>query len=173
VIAHKFLRRDGTAVFSGFGWPLPTNGRFGKWVVAPLDPCRSGVHACRSSDLPYWIGPILYEVELAGEIVEQRSKIVAARGRILRRVVRWDDAAAAEYTRMCADRVRELALSAERPIQDWMETALALVPEGPAVLGFCAARIAEEVDGMDGYHREREAQSRWLVERLELGASET
>jgi hypothetical protein len=173
VIAHKFLRRDGTAVFSGFGWPLPTNGRFGPWVVAPVDPCRSGVHACRSSDLPYWIGPILYEVELAGEIVEQRSKIVAARARILRRVVRWDDAAAAEYTRMCADRARELALSAERPIPDWVETALALVPEGPAVLGFCAARIAEEVNGMEGYHREREAQSRWLVERLQLGASET
>jgi hypothetical protein len=172
VIAHKFLRRDGTAVFSGFGWPLPTNGRFGPWVVAPVDPCRSGVHACRSSDLPYWIGPILYEVELAGEIVEQRSKVVAARGRILRRVVAWDDDAAEDYTRMCADRARELALSAKRPIPDWAEVTLALVPEGPAVLGFCAARIAEEVDGLDGYHREREAQSRWLVERLELGASE-
>jgi hypothetical protein len=173
VIAHKFLRGDGTAVFSGFAWPLPTNGRSGPWVAAPVDPCRSGVHACRPSDLPYWIGPILYEVELAGEIVEERSKIVAARGRILRRVVRWDGAAAAEYTRVCADRARELALGAERPILDWVETALALVPEGPAVLGFCAARIAAEVDGTDGYHREREAQSRWLVDRLELGASET
>jgi hypothetical protein len=170
LIAYKFLRRDGTAVFSAFGWPLPTHGRSGRWVDAPVDPCRSGVHACRPSDLPYWIGPILYEVELAGEIVEQRSKVVAARGRILARVARWGEAAAADYTRMCADRARELALGADRPIPDWAD-ALAAFPEGPAVLGFCAARIAAEVDGRDGYQRERAAQSRWLVERLGLGAT--
>ena len=168
MIAYKFLRRDGTAVFSGFTWPIPTNGRAGRWVEAPVDPCRSGLHACRPGDLPYWAGDMLYEVELDGKIVEQRSKVVAARGRILRRVDDWE-AAAEEYTRLCADRAHELALAAERPIPDWAEAARAALPKGPALLGFCAARIAEEIDGLDGYRREREAQSRWLVERLGLG----
>ena len=168
MIAYKFLRRDGTAVFSGFTWPIPTNRRAGRWVEAPVDPCRSGLHACRPGDLPYWAGDMLYEVELDGKIVEQRSKVVAARGRILRRVDDWE-AAAEEYTRLCADRAHELALAAERPIPDWAEAARAALPKGPALLGFCAARIAEEIDGLDGYRREREAQSRWLVERLGLG----
>ena len=119
MIAYKFLHRDGTAVFSGFTWPIPTNGRAGRWVEAPVDPCRSGVHACRPGDLPYWAGEVLYEIELEGEIVEQRSKVVAARGRILRRVDAWDEAAAEEYTRRCADRAHELALAADRSIPDW------------------------------------------------------
>jgi hypothetical protein len=170
MIAYKFLRLDGTAVFSGFPWPLPTNGRAAAWVEAPIDPCRSGVHACRTSDLPYWAGPVLYEIELDGDIVEQRSKVVAARGRILRQIDEWDERVAEEYTRMCANRARELALGAERPMPDWADAALAAVPEGPALLGFCAARIAEEIDGVDGYRRERETQSRWLVRRLGLGA---
>ena len=169
MIAYKFLRRDGTAVFSGFTWPLPRSGQAGDWVEAAVDPCRGGIHACRPGDLPYWAGEVLYEVELDGKIVEQRSKVVAARGRILRRVDVWDEVAAEEYTRMCADRAHELALAAERPIPDWAEVARAAVPEGPALLGFCAARIAEEIDGLAGYRREREAQSRWLVERLGLG----
>jgi hypothetical protein len=171
VIAYKFLREDGTAVFSGFAWPLPTNGRTGRWVEASVDPCRTGIHACRPSDLPYWVGPVLYQVELDGEITEQRSKVVAPRGRIVRRIDQWDRAAADEYTRMCADRARQLALGAERPIPDWAEVARAAVSEGPALLGFCAARIAEETDGVEGFHREREAQSRWLVERLGLEAA--
>ena len=125
MIAYKFLRRDGTAVFSGSTWPVATNDQAGEWVKASVDPCRSGVHACRPRDLPYWVGALLYEVELDGEIVEQRSKVVAARGRILRRIDAWDEAAAEEYTRMCADRAHELALAADRPIPDWAEAARA------------------------------------------------
>ena len=168
LIAYKFLHADGTTIFSDFRWPLPRGGRPGEWIEAPVDPCRSGVHACRWIDLPYWVGPALYEVELSGEIVEQRSKVVASRGRILRRIGGWDDATRDEYTPMCADRAHELARRAKRPLQDWAEDAQAAVPEGPALLGFIAARIAEEVDGLEGYHRERQAQARWLVDRLGL-----
>jgi len=72
VTAYKFLAADGTGVFSGFPWPLPGAGP-GSWVEAPASPCRSGVHACRTSDLPYWLAPALYEVELAGDVVEQET----------------------------------------------------------------------------------------------------
>ena len=96
------------------------------------------------------------------------TPVVASRGRILRRIGGWDDATRDEYTHMCADRAHELARRAKRPLQDWAEDAQAAVPEGPALLGFIAARIAEEVDGLEGYHRERQAQARWLVDRLGL-----
>ena len=168
MIAYKFLRPDGTSIFSSFQWPLPGGGRPGAWVEAPVDPCLSGIHACRPGDLPKWVGPVLYEVELRGRIVEQRSKVAASRGRILRRIGGWDDATRDEYTRMCADRAHELARRAKRALQDWAEDAEAAMPEGPALLGFIAARIAEEVDGLEGYHRERQAQARWLVDRLGL-----
>jgi hypothetical protein len=45
------------------------------------------------------------------------------------------------------------------------------VREGPALLGFVAARIAEEISGRDAYHAERARQTAWLVERLGLGGA--
>jgi hypothetical protein len=166
MIAYKFLRPDGTGVFTGFGWPLPDGGP-GGWVEAALDPCRSGIHACRPADLPFWAGRHLYEVELDGEIVAGDMKVVAARGRLLRRIEAWDEHRDA-YTRMCADRAHELALGASPALEEWDAVVEPSFPEGPALLGFVAARIAEERSGTEGYHAERARQADWLVERLEL-----
>lgn len=168
MIAYKFLRADGTTVFSGFRWPMPQGGRPGAWLEAAPVPCRSGIHACRPVDLPLWAGPVLYEVELGGDVVEDRSKVVAARGRIVRRIDEWDDAAREAYTRMCADRARDLVQASGRPLQEWADIAAASVTEGPALLGFVAARVAEEIEGASGYHRERAAQARWFADLLHL-----
>ena len=165
MIAYKFLRSDGTSVFTGFTWPLP-NGEPGAWVEAEVDPCRSGVHACRPADLPFWGGRDLYEIELDGQIAEHRMKVVAERGRLTRRVAAWADGVRDEYTRMCADRAHELALGAS--LEEWDAVIEPSIPEGPALLGFVAARIAEEIDGPEAYHRERARQTQWLVERLGL-----
>jgi hypothetical protein len=165
--AYKFLRPDGTGIFSDFRWPLP-NGGPGPWVDARVDPCKSGIHACRPSDLPLWVGRVLYEVELAGDIVEQRTKLVASRGRLLRRVEAWDDELRDTYTRMCADRAHELALGVSPPLADWDAVVEPSIPEGPALLGFVAARIAEEISGTEAYHAERKRQTDWLVEQLGL-----
>jgi hypothetical protein len=162
VIAYKFLRADRTAVFTGFRWPL------GEWVEAPVEPCRSGIHACRTADLPYWIGRALFEVELDGEIVEEHTKVIASRARLTRRVDAFDDALRDAYTRMAADRAHELARGAG--LSGWDAVVEPSVPEGPALLGFVAARIAEEIDGPDAYGAERARQSAWLVARLALGA---
>ena len=35
MIAYKFLRGDGSSVFTGFRWPLP-GGAPGAWVDAPV-----------------------------------------------------------------------------------------------------------------------------------------
>jgi hypothetical protein len=165
VIAYKFLRPDGTSVFTRFTWPLP-NGGPGAWVDAGVDPCRSGIHACRRGDLPLWLGRALYEIELDGEIQEEATKIVAPRGRLLRRVDAWDEPTRDEYTRMCADRAHELARS--EGLSEWDAVVEPSVPEGPALLGFVAARIAEQISGPDAYHAERRCQAEWLAERLGL-----
>jgi hypothetical protein len=165
--AYKFLRSDGTSVFTGFRWPLP-NGGPGDWVDARVDPCKSGIHACRLSDLPLWVGRTLYEIELDGEVVEGRMKLVASRGRLLRRIEAWNDQTRDAYTRMCADRAHELAHSVSPPLDEWDAVVEPSVPEGPALLGFVAARIAEEISGTDAYHAERRRQAEWLAVKLGL-----
>jgi hypothetical protein len=161
VIAHKFLRAGGTSVFTGFRWPLPDGGP-GAWVEAPIEPCRSGIHACRPADLPIWAGEELYEIELAGELVHERTKVVASRARLLRPVDAWRDGLRDAYTRMCADRAH--ALAGDLPA--WDATVEPLARYGPALLGYMAARIAEERGGPQAYAAERAYQAAWLTERL-------
>jgi hypothetical protein len=169
VIAYKFLRPDGTSAFTGFRWELPA-AQAGAWVDARVDPCRAGVHACRLDDLPLWIGRTLYEIELAGEIVKAGSKLVASRGRLVRRVEAWDDKLRDAYTQMCGDRAHHLALSVAPALEAWDAVVDPSLSEGPAVLGFIAARIAEEIAGPTAYHAERARQARWLAQRLGLTA---
>jgi hypothetical protein len=165
VIAYKFLRPDGTSVFTRYTWPLPDDGP-GPWVDAEVDPCRSGIHACRRADLPLWLGRSLYEIELEGEVREEATKVVAPRARLLRRIDAWDELTRDEYTRMCADRAHELARAAD--LAGWDAVVEPSVPEGPALLGFVAARIAEKISGADAYHAERRHQADWLADRLGL-----
>ena len=167
MIAYKFLTRDGTSVFTGFRWPLPDTGP-AEWVEAEVEPCRSGVHACAPEHLPLWAGTVLYEVELDGEVVEDRTKLIAPRARLVRRIDAWEEAVRDGYRRACADRAHELAQSASRPLEQWGAAIEPSVPEGPALLGFMAARIAEELDGPAAYHAERARQTEWLVRELRL-----
>ena len=169
MIAYKFLRADGKGVFTGFRWPLPDEGP-GAWVEAVTDPCRSGIHACRTCDLPLWLGRTLYAIELDGDILEQPSKLVASRGRLVRRIDAWDGELRNAYTRMCADRAHELARAAD--LADWEAVIEPSVPEGPALLGFVAARIAEAISGPEAYGAERSRQADWLAGRLGVGASD-
>ena len=168
MIAYKFLRRDGTGPFTRHPWPLPDGGGPGAWVEAPVVPCRSGIHACRPADLPLWLGRELYEVELDGEIVEERAKVVAPRARLLRRIDAWDDATRDAFTRDCADRAQTLVREAGPELAAWEAVVEPSVAEGPALLGFIAARIAEERDGVDAYRAERARQVAWLTTRLGL-----
>jgi hypothetical protein len=167
VIAFKVLRADGRSPFADFAWPLPGDGP-GAWVQARVEPCRSGIHACRRDDLPLWLGRALYEVELAGDVVEQPAKLVASRARLLRRIDGWDDAMRDDYTRMCADRAHELALGAAPPLDAWDAVIEPSTAEGPALLGFVAARIAEQRGGRSAYREERRRQAAWLAERLSI-----
>jgi len=161
VTAYKFLAADGAGIFTRFQWPV------GQWVEAEIDPCRSGVHACRLSDLPYWLGPALYEIELDGEIVEQGLKVVAPRGRLTRRIDAWSDETREEYSQMCIARAAELVASSPLPLGSWAPPPAAS-GGGPALMGFIAARIAEQLGGLDAYMDERVRQADWLADRLAL-----
>lgn len=163
--AYKFLTRDGRGTFSRFAWPVPDGGP-GAWVEADVDPCRAGIHACRHADLPFWIAHSLWEIELDGPVTEEATKLVAPRGRLLRRVDAWDDGTREAYGRMCVERAAELAAADPERLGGWAPP-VELAPESARV-GFVAARIAEELGGATAYREERRRQVDWLVERLAL-----
>jgi hypothetical protein len=166
VRAYKFLGGDGRGVFSGMAWPQP-KGSPGDWVEAEVDLCRSGIHACRTADLSYWLAPLLYEIELDGEIVEAGMKVIAPRGRLVRHIDAWNDETREAYSQMCIARAAELAEEAPELVARWAPRPQASVA-GPALMGFIAARMAEAISGVDGYVAERSRQSAWLAERLDV-----
>ncbi|HEX2086070.1 MAG TPA: hypothetical protein VHF89_10340 [Solirubrobacteraceae bacterium] len=167
MLAYKFLRPGAVGPFSGHAWPQ------GAWVAAGggTSLCRRGVHACRVEDLPRWIERELWAVELRGDVVATRWKLVAPAGRLVRRIEAWDDDAAAAFAGACIDRVRALGLPG------YVEDAKAHCT-GPraeedralaaAVAGVIAAHAAGEAGGADGVARERAAQAAWFRERLGL-----
>jgi hypothetical protein len=124
----KFLGRGAIGPFSGVRWPLPGDGAAGAWIAAEgrLRTCENGIHACRPQDLPHWIGDELWIVELEGDVEVGEHKVVARRGRLVRRVEAWDEAAAARFAAVCAWRTRDLATKVLRERgRDGDATALA------------------------------------------------
>jgi hypothetical protein len=110
----KFLAGGAVGTFSGYRWPAPALAREpGEWVTAEsrLDPCRSGLHVCRSADLPFWVHEELYVVEIDGPVTEYESFVLASRARLVQRVD-WGRPAAGAFSRACTWRVRDLAAEA-------------------------------------------------------------
>ena len=109
MIAYKFLRSGRIGPFSGFAWPEP-----GVWVHASRDlvACKRGIHACRPSDLPWWLADELWEIELGGPVQPEEHKIVAAAGRLRSRIEAWTPDCAQAYADACAWRARERAVAA-------------------------------------------------------------
>jgi hypothetical protein len=165
VIAYKFLRAGAVGPFSGFAWPVPADGRQGAWVDAAGRPraCERGVHACARADLPVWLDEELWVVELGGSIVNARTKLVAERGRLVRRVAAWNPALAAAFAAVCAERARGFA-------PEYGDDAERLVVEGaPATTAYVAAHAAARAFGSPaGAVAERAWQADWLATALAL-----
>ncbi len=109
MIAYKFLRTGRVGPFSGFGWPEP-----GVWVQADNStaPCQTGIHACRTQDLPWWLADELWEVELADPLQVDEHKILAPAGRLRALIAGWTPACAKQYAEACAWRARDRAVQA-------------------------------------------------------------
>jgi hypothetical protein len=162
VIAYKLLRPNGTAPFSGTQWPPP-----GVWLdAAEIESCRTGIHACRPAHLPFWLGlGELWEVELDGDVVEDERKIVAERGRLIRRVDEWNGETSRAFALECAAEARRRAERAPE-LSGYADDAAA-TPVA-AVAAFIGARAAESQDGPAGYDAERRRQAEWLTRALRL-----
>jgi hypothetical protein len=163
VIAYKFLDAGAVGPFTGFRWPVD------EWVEADgVDLCSEGIHACRVRDLPVWLGRELWEIELDGNVVEQELKLVAPRGRLLRRIDEWNDDVAREFGLFCARRTRERV--GFLPVLSGYvgDVERFVAQQRIPIAGFAAARAAERRDGPVAYQEERSVQAAWLVERLRL-----
>jgi hypothetical protein len=115
MLAYKLTDPRGCGMFTGFRWPLPQGVGPGDWVRTPDDVrvCVAGVHACRTAHVPYWLGAELWEVELAGEVLESTHKLVAPAGRLTRRIEGWPEAQL-DFAEDCAARALELAVAVLR-----------------------------------------------------------
>jgi hypothetical protein len=167
--AYKFLRPGAVAPFTAVSWPQPRDGEPGAWIeTAAVEPCRRGVHACTREDLPYWLQDELWEIELDGDVQRVGHKLVAQRGRLVRRIAAWNDEAARAFSRDCAGRAASYA-KASPDVAGHAADATSFADGGrAAVTGFIASRAAELSGGVEAYDAERAAQVAWLTEHLAL-----
>jgi hypothetical protein len=163
VIAYKFLKPGGVGPFTGFRWPVD------RWVEAgSIETCRGGIHACRVQHLPIWMGAELWEIELAGDVVEKARKLVAGRGRLRRRIDEWNDELLERFGRFCIERTRRGVGFLPVTSGYVVDVERFVVQRRFAIAGFAAARATEHRDGPAGYDLERSLQAAWLAERLGL-----
>jgi hypothetical protein len=127
------------------------------------------VHACRARDLPYWLRAELWEIELAGEVVEGERKLVAERGRLVRRLERWNAEAATALAHDCAKRTR--ALATRHPANDRLrqiahDTEVVLSRGAFLIVPYFASVAAEQAGGAALRLEERVHQADWLAEHV-------
>ena len=163
LIAYKFLAPGSVGPFSGYRWQADA------WVeIDSAQPCRNGIHACRVEHLPMWLDTELWEIELGGEIIEGKRKLVAQRGRLVRPIEGWTSELATEFGRSCARRTRK-RVGFLPVVGGYVADVERFVAQGRIPLAaFAAARAAELSAGPAAYEVERRAQAHWLAEHLGL-----
>lgn len=177
--AFKFLAAGAKGRFSKHSWSRPQGSAPGAWLEAtgPLKACTQGIHACRDTDLPFWLDDELWCIELDGELVHGKTMVVAQRGRLIERVVRWEDALRSQLGQLCCERTTAVAAQARaeaRPdaalAQRFADDVVVLAGLGQlataAYISAVAARFTSDSSAEQAYAAERAAQSRWLAERL-------
>jgi hypothetical protein len=183
VIAYKFLASGAVGPISGVAWPQPAERRPGAWLEAdgPVTPCRSGIHACLTTQLAYWLHEELWRIELEGEPVPGLDCLIARRGRLLEKVHAWSEHNGAQRF---AAAVRDHAAQAVGALPEAQRVALLGyiedsswhvnhgILESPALAALCAsvgvAKIAPPEAQEDAYRRERAWQSEWIVKEMRL-----
>jgi hypothetical protein len=169
MLAYKFLRAGAVGPFSGFAWPEPDPSGPGPWVEArPFrGGCGGGIHGCDADHLVYWLNDALWIIELDGEIAAADKKLIAPRGRLVRRVAAWTPELARRFADAGVARARELAAAAggegAELARGYLADAITYAALDVGASLFCAAHAALTVDG---FARERTWQSRWLAAQL-------
>lgn len=165
MIAYKFLHEGAVSPFAGLRWPVD------EWVEASaVDPCRRGIHACRLRDLPFWLSAELWKIELDGDVVEHERKVVAPRGRLVRRLDAWNRELVESFGWDCHARTK-VRFGSIPDLSGFVVDIERFLSTGRVPLAaFAAARAAERTGGPRAYERERLRQAAWLADRLGLGA---
>ena len=107
---YKVLMSYGTSPYTGFRWPLPSDGKPGEWVEVQGDlfVCENGIHFCRGEkQLLEWLGPRIYrfEADPEADIIISTDKCVIRRGRLLSCLDAWNDVTARLFAADCAEHV--------------------------------------------------------------------
>lgn len=182
--AYKFLRANRNSPFANVRWPAPGEG----WLSAvPESRRRRGhpVHACRATDLAYWLDEALWVVELDGHVTAGDTGLTADRARLVAPVTEWPKVAA-EFT---ADSIARLDALAQRSGNAELRLYAREIHDEPVVTAADAAySLAHAVDvaGWDDESRaearkagirdrfalERHRQGRWLARAIDQSRSE-
>lgn len=75
------------------------------------------MHACRESDLAFWIFDELWRVELDGRVYERPTQIEGERGRLLDRVEGWDAQSRWDFGLACVFQARDVASASLRELR--------------------------------------------------------
>ena len=151
---YKVLASDGTPCHGGSGkWFMPKGKRPGKWMPAIKDiqPCARGYHFVNLEQLPTWLGPTLYEVEVRGQVTHLADKSVAEQARLIRKVEIWNDKTLRLFAADCAEHVlgiyERVCPKDDRPrkaIQAARDFANGLIDRNAAHAAHAAANAAAE-----------------------------
>lgn len=136
----------------------------------PLVPGLSGLHLARPQDLPFYLGPEIWEAEADGAVVAGEFEVVTRRARITRQIQTWDDPTARAFAMDCLSRmVDECDSWRDMPAQDLAamleRDAKGSSPSGQG-LAACAAMTAFRISYRLIRADKREAHRQWASERL-------
>ena len=133
----KFLTAGGISPFAAFSWTQTA----GRWVeTESAEGCRTGIHACRAEDLPYWLTDELWAIELETPIAAGH-KVVAKRARLGEQVRSWTPDVAHELALACIARIAAHA-SAELRTAGLADQARDLLALGEEMFDDTRARVA-------------------------------
>jgi hypothetical protein len=109
-------------------------------AVAHGPVCVAGVHACDAEHVAHWLAPELWVIELAGEISASAEKLVASRGRLVRRVEGWDREKARAFAAACIGRARDITCEVlRRTGEGSFADQLAACPDAESIGALAAA----------------------------------
>src|SRR5579885_1423131 len=128
---YKILNEDGTPYWGGKGkWHLPKCGKPGKWMppIKDISLCEHGYHVLKPEMLLYWLGPVIFEVEVHGAEIWQDDKGVVEQARLVRKLSAWNEQTA-----------RLLACDYAEAVQDVLTGSFELIKRAPIVESAIAA----------------------------------
>ena len=105
---YKATEKNGIAPITGFEWPLPKNGKPGKWVKAEgeIILCENGIHYCKDElQLLSWLNEEIWEIEVKGKKVISDDKCAARQGRLIRKLNTWNERTQRLFACDCTEHV--------------------------------------------------------------------